>query len=140
MEYSMIKYINNSILGSSRDLKYTVRDVAPSTFQDLRNESSLVVWSGASDSTIFQDKVVNWAFRAFHDTLHLKSGLLFTVDHEIELAKIQASQFGTNDLMQALMYTEIAGQAEYFRLNGTFPENQLEFSATMLSTLLKGRV
>lgn len=133
----MIHYINNKIIRSSRDLSYQVSDFAPSTFQDLKNESSLVIWSGASDNTIFQDKTVNWASRALHDTQHLVTGLNFDPMQEIELGRVQAASFGAkcDQLMADLIYVQIAEQTKYYVSNRDFVPNDFDFTMNHLIKL-----
>ena len=124
-------YVNSLILGQASKLSYIVKADAPSTETALFNESGLVIWSGASHGTIYQDERVNWAFRALHDDLHLKTGLSFSVDAEIELGRIQASKY-TSSLMQDLVFCEVAGQALYFQKTGIFIQDQVQFTVDFL--------
>lgn len=127
-----IKYINNEILKQASLLNYIVADVAPSTESDLFSSTGLVVWSGASDNTVYQDAIVNYAFRAIHDHAHKLTGLGFTIKHEIELGCIQAAK-QSSDLMADLFYYEIAGQALYYKQNGVFVADQLTYMTNKLS-------
>lgn len=119
----MFREINNLILKQAP--RFTVRDVAPSTESELFQAPSLVIWSGASDHTIFGDARVNWAFRALHDQLHLKTRLGFDVDSEIELGRIQASKY--TGLMADLVYVEVALQAMHYKTTGQFVSDQVAF-------------
>lgn len=125
-------YFNNLILKEASKLRYIVKDVAPSTEAGLFNCGELVVWSGESDKTIFQDAQVNWAFRALHDTLHLITGLGFSPEEEILLGKIQAGIYARecNASMADLVYCEVSLQAEYFKTTGTFVPDQIAFTKT----------
>lgn len=131
-----IKYINQVILKQASKVSYSIADIAPDTEKSLFNVSSLVVWSGASDNTIFQDASVNWAFRALHDALHLKTGLGFSHAEEIELGRIQASQFDST-LLQDLVYCEISLQAKYHLETGLFVQDQVEFTVNKIKVLQK---
>ncbi len=113
--------------------KHLVKAVAPSTFQDLYNSPTLVVWSGASDNTIWGDNKVNYAFRALHDALHLKTGIGFSPLEEIEIGRIQASMY--TGLMAELVYIETAGQAEHYLKTGQFVEDQVSFTINELKKL-----
>lgn len=125
---SKIHFINNAVLRMASKLAYRVADNAPNTFGDLQAcGKELVIWSGASDKTIYGDCRVNWAFRAWHDSLHLKTGLIFHVDHEIELGRIQAS-LCDSQLVADLIYCEVAGQAEHYKQTGEFVTDQLSFT------------
>lgn len=135
----MLNYINRTILQAAKKVKYEVKDIAPQTELDLFS-SGLIIWSGASDSTIYQDPQVNWAFRALHDSLHLKTRLDFSVEQEIELGRIQASKFDS-DLIQELIYCEIALQAQYFAKTGQFVKDQVQFTKDHFAKIgLNGRI
>lgn len=127
-----LRYLNQSMLDLARPLRYTVKDEAPSTETALFSTPSLVVWSGASDNTIYQDAAVNYAFRAVHDKMHLETGLGFSVDHEIELGRIQASRM-SSDFLAELIYCEIAGQALYYKQTGSFVPDQVAFTLKYLN-------
>lgn len=130
----MIREVNSLILKQASKLTYRVSDVAPNTFAELLQAPSLVIWSGASDHTIFQDARVNWAFRALHDQLHIETGLDFSPEFEIELGRIQAARY--TGFMSDLVYIETAGQAEYYMKHGKFVLDQVEFTLNELR--LKG--
>ena len=113
--------------------KHEVRDIAPDTEQGLFQASSLIIWSGASENTIWGSTQGNWAFRAIHDALHLKSGLGFSVDEEIELGRRQASMY--SGLMADLVYCEIAGQALHYKTTGKFVQDQVKFTKEFLKAI-----
>lgn len=125
----MIRYINNEILKASSTLTYIVKPSAPSTEQDLFNSTSLVIWSGASDNTIYKDASVNYAFRAIHDATHLETKLGFTPEHEVEMGRIQAARLASRckSLLADVFYCEIALQAKYYLETNTFVADQVEF-------------
>lgn len=125
----MTREFNNLILKTAP--KFSIRDVAPNTELELFNSPTLVIWSGASDSTIWNDKRVNWAFRALHDALHLKTGLGFSPAEEIELGRIQANQY--SGLLADLIYIEVAGQAQHYLKTGQFVQDQVTFTLQQLN-------
>lgn len=127
----MIRHINNLILSTAP--RHIVADLAPSTFQDLLQSPSLVIWSGESDNTIFGDARVNWAFRALHDALHLKTGIGFSPVEEIAIGRLQANQY--SGLMADLVYIETAGQAEHYLKTGRFVSDQIRFTLNELTKL-----
>lgn len=129
----MNKLINNLILKQASKLQYTVASKAPSTVEELFQAPTLVIWSGASDNTIFGDAVVNYAFRALHDSLHLKTKIGFSPAEEVELGRIQANQY--TGLMADLVYCEVAEQARYYLRNGIFVSDQVAFTKLYLSKL-----
>lgn len=131
MNQAQLNFLNQFVLNQAKDLRYIVKNEAPNTEIDLFNSSSLIIWSGGSDTTIYQDRNVNYAFRAWHDSLHLKTGLGFTVADEIELGRIQASQCGSS-FVADLVYCEISLQAAYFLEKGQFVADQLQFTMDFL--------
>lgn len=127
----MFPELNAKILEQAKAVKYQVADLAPSNEVDLFNQpNTLVVWAGASDNTIFGSASVNWAFRALHDQLHRKSGLSFSIDHEVELGRIQASKF--DGILADIVYLEVAGQALFYKQNGIFVPNQVAWTLEQL--------
>lgn len=132
MQTNFIKYINHKILKDASSLKYTVANLAPDSLNTIKAQS-LIIWSGASDNTIYNDAVVNYAFRALHDALHIKTGLDFSPDHEIEIGRIQASKY--DGIMADLVYAETAGQALYYKINGIFLLDQTSFTRQYLINL-----
>lgn len=129
-----LKYINNEILKQAKNIKYSVADLAPSNEIELFNTPSLVIWSGSSDTTIFQDANVNYAFRALHDTLHLTSGYDFSPKSEIALGRLQAAK-QSSSLLADLVYCEVSRQAEYYLNNSVFVSNQIEFTKQYIKGL-----
>lgn len=126
----MIDEINNLILKTAP--KHRVAQHAPNTFADLYTgpRRELVIWCGGSDNTIFADQIVNYAFRALHDKLHLATGIGFSVQEEVYLGRLQASKY--EGLMADLVYCEVALQAEYYLQHGVFVPNQVDFTKTYL--------
>ncbi len=116
--------------------KHLVKAVAPSTFQDVWNSPSLVVWNGASDNTIWNDPTVNYAFRALHDALHIETRIGFSPKEEIEIGRIQAAKYQSYSvLFSDLVYIETAGQAEHYLKTGQFVEDQIRFTMEQLNKL-----
>lgn len=129
----MNREINDLILKTAP--KHIAAAIAPSTAKDLFSikGSTLVIWSGACENTIFGDAAVNIAFRALHDQLHLDTGIGFSPAEEIELGRIQANQY--TGLMADLVYIEVTKQAEYYLKNGIFIQDQVSFTLNELRKL-----
>ena len=67
---------------------------APSTWTALRNWYAVArafppvnfpVFDGGCDSTIYPDAETNYAFRAWHDSIHLANGYSFNREDEIKV-------------------------------------------------------
>lgn len=127
---TLLHYVNNKILSLTSNIRYTVASDAPSSVKDLVNTTSLVIWSGESNNTIYQDCHVNYAFRALHDAKHIETGLDFSIDSEIEIGRRQASKY--DGIFADLIYIEIAEQALYYKQHRTFVSNPNEFTMELL--------
>jgi hypothetical protein len=120
--------LNNIILNEASKIDYIVKPNAPSNEIDLHGCGQLVIWSGASDNTIYGDAMVNHAIRAIHDTTHLRTGLGFGHADEIELGRINALQFEKYGTIFAdIIYTEVARQAAYHKDTGLFVVEPMAF-------------
>jgi hypothetical protein len=102
----------------------------------LVSGSKILVYSGASALTIYDDKEVNFAFRAWHDWCHWQGKHPFTVEGESEACDMQCRQvydlFGFNAQTirwSHILKAEVLGQALYRERFGRFPTNQPLFVA-----------
>lgn len=117
---------------------FDVADVAPDNWEDLKAlldaGQRLTVWSGGSEKTIFADREVNFAFRAWHDWTHYRGnfdfsplGEIMTCEQQIrDLAKVYG---GGNSVKRwaPILRCEIIGQALHNALTGEFPDDQRAF-------------
>ena len=117
---------------------FDVSEDAPNTYDDLQahfaKTGRVLVWSGASDHTIFGDPEVNHMFRAWHDTKHILFELPFTLEGEIEACRLQCEDikalYGEGETGKALIKlveAEVIGQALYHDARGGFPKDQRGF-------------
>ena len=128
----------NQIAGRLMPCGFDVAGVAPDSLDQLNrvieDSGRMLVWDGASESTIFADPETNYAFRAWHDWCHHKGQFAFDREGERQAAEMQCEHirelYGNSRLssyMQRLVKAEVLGQAEYFDIHGKFPENQRAF-------------
>lgn len=124
---------------------YDVSDIAPDTYEGLIRHTSktgrILVWSGASDTTIYGDSEVNYAFRAWHDFVHFTYRFGFSLIGEINTYQIQRNQllkqFGDNPETQEFVkyiHAEVVGQAEYEINFNQFPIDQCAFVLDYIKT------
>jgi hypothetical protein len=122
---------------------FEVSDDAPDTYEKLKSRldagQCMLVWSGASDKTVFGCPEVNWAYRAWHDWCHWQAQLPFTLDGEERAARMQGEQlialFGDTQQTrrwQRIIHADIVGQGLYAEEHGHFPSDQ---SAIVLQSL-----
>lgn len=129
---------------------------APSSLLELNasmNTAGMVVWGGGSDATIFGCPDHNAAFRAWHDSIHWKHQLQFTVAGEAQAAYLQVREmvalYGVDEdieLWAAYILCEVLGQKLHHELHGEFPQDQRAFfeanlsAWTRLGTALVGQI
>ena len=74
---------------------FRVADIAPHTYEEvihqIETHGIIVVWSGASEHTIFGDPEINYAFRAWHDWCHWRGGRDFSPAGEIAASRMQCA-------------------------------------------------
>lgn len=118
--------LHNALNRITKGLKFQAADIAPATFGELFSQGrTLTVWSGASDNTIWGEPSLNYKFRAWHDSLHIRTGLDFSVKAELELTRLSLSYFDGN--LAEVIRAEVGGQVEHFERFGTFPTDQVAF-------------
>jgi len=125
--------------------RYRVSDHAPGTVEDLIRSfgetRELVIWSGASERTIWGAPELNWHFRAWHDWCHIRSGLGFTAGQEIELARWQCGDAGIQDVLASVVREEIEEQARFFLEHDHFLDgDQLAFARDAVARLEARRI
>lgn len=102
------------------------------------DSGGMIVWDGASDSTVYGDACVNHAFRAWHDAAHIAGAFPFTLSGEIAACEFQLTQLRDAfprhpQSWDALIRAEVIGQAEYYSVHGEFPSDQYAFMVEYLS-------
>lgn len=89
-------------------------------------------------NTIFGNIDTNLMFRAWHDAIHIKHDLPFTLEGEIAVYNImQAELHNSYYLEKLLLYADIVGQTLYFNKYNKFPDNQREF---VIDFITKGTI
>lgn len=110
--------------------------------QHYEHEGRILVWSGASDNTIYQDADVNHQFRAWHDWLHIGMQATFTKAGEANVCEKHKRQIdlylshkynkATRLKMHRLLDIEINGQVAELYNTGKFVTNQYNFTKERL--------
>lgn len=116
---------------------------APSTYQQLRGAFNKSTSTGAPlpisnlfcDSSIYPVEEDNVRFRFWHDVHHVKLGLSFRLEDELELALWhldQAAQAGIlpGSVTYELLEADLIGQVLLMALIRRFPIDQAEFVNT----------
>ena len=113
---------------------HSARDIAPSTWDDLARHRGAVlpVWSSQSDATIWDDAVINHAFRAFHDSTHIRIGADFSLTGETATIEAQIRALAVlypshPEWWARLLRVEGIDQVIEFQRVGSFPADQRAF-------------
>jgi len=100
------------------------------------DEKEMPVYSGASEKTIWSSPEINYAFRAWHDSIHVMYNYDFSFKGELLTARMQITlteEYLKTDQFSDLLWCEIAGQVGYFAAFNKFPEDQKEFVYRLLA-------
>lgn len=122
-------------------------ELAPGSFGELQREHRCSELSGLPlrvsarfcDRTIYNSPGGNQAMRFWHDTAHVRLGLTFTPDDEMELGchhleVLRAQGFAADSIEHHLLHADTIGQTLCKVTIGQFPIDQRRFaeSATRL--------
>jgi len=112
---------------------------APETLQSIReaflkarkDRQAFPVYSGASDKTVYLNPEGNWAFRFWHDILHVIHASDTKFEDEVKLGYLHVQavekEFGKGSLEARIMGWDTVGQSAYHAILGNFPEDQAGF-------------
>ncbi len=123
---------------------FDVGDPAPATLADLRahvaRTGRMLVWSGGSTDTIYDDQETNYAFRAWHDWHHWRYGYAFdlageTLAYHGQCCDLDLLYRGHDRLAawKRILWAEVVGQALHHDMFGCFPVNQRAFVEACLA-------
>jgi hypothetical protein len=129
---------------------------APDTSQELLdwvNSNGIVntpkstwnmpVSSEFCEQSIYSAPVINIAFRAWHDSLHILHGVGFDLISELETARlhqIAGIKAKLTDMQLKVLWLDTAGQNLYQNAIGNFPVDQKAFVYFALSVSLNAAI
>jgi len=120
-------------------LSYEPMPRAPETLPEMQrayrhciiHSTPFPIWEGGSENTIYISASDNYAFRFWHDMLHLALYAETILVDEVELGHIHVgcvmAQFGMHSLEAAMMRADTIEQSKYEAEHGHFPVDQLAF-------------
>ncbi len=125
---------------------YDVGANAPDSLESLtahiNAKKRMIVWNGASETSIFADSEINYAFRAWHDWCHWKGQFPFNEAGEREVFNMQSDHirlfFGDTPESREfikLLHIEVIAQGDHFRATGEFPHDQMAFTRNYLEKM-----
>lgn len=126
--------------------EFDVSDKAPSTMAELtefvETNGRIMVYSGASEKTIYADREVNYCFRAWHDWCHWKGRFDFSLKGETAVRRMQSDHlrllYGDTAITRRwrkILYIEIVEQWLFNKRHGYFPDDQMSFTRSYLKKL-----
>ena len=130
-----VNHIAARLFPNGYDVSERAPESLPALNQHIAATGRMLVWSGASNDTIFADPETNWAFRAWHDWHHWKLQAKFTPEGERAVYEAQcallSSLYPGHHLLskwRALLDIEVNGQLAHEATYGSFPANQRAFA------------
>lgn len=126
------------------DIQYTLTNDQYATFEEMKMDAEMrggvfSVNRLHSDCTVFGDADTNWAFRAWHDSCHIKMDADFSrLGEERAMGLMMAHLDEKFDLNAPLLWyeiiqVEVMGQFDYLEKWGEFPVDQRAFMAQELA-------
>lgn len=113
------------------NLQSSAPDTHPAMLAALERDGVLTIWNGASTRTIYGGAEGNYAFRAWHDSLHARHFRTFGIADEYAIADIQAAQAGK---LGKWLYADVAGQIAYYEAYGAFPDDQRGYVSAFIES------
>lgn len=117
---------------------------SPTTYEGVKSQSESYgiyhVFSGGSTDTIFSERGYQYAYRAWHDSIHMAHGLDFSKESELLVARLQESialKCGINPRDAKILRLDLEAHIYYYYAKGEHPVKQIELISDCLSNGLK---
>lgn len=111
---------------------------SPTTYETVRQQAqtgTYHVFNGGSTDTIFSSRKVQYAYRAWHDSIHMSREIPFDMDSELLVAKLQeeiALENGADPRDAMMLRYDLECHIKYYYAKGEHPDKQLELIADCL--------
>ena len=105
---------------------------SPTTYETVKEQAKTGIYhvfSGGSTDTIFSDRKYQYAYRAWHDSIHLHNEIPFDMQSELKVAKLQeeiALQNGVSKKDAMILKYDLECHIEYYYAKGEHPVMQIE--------------
>lgn len=116
--------------------KHIASEDSPNTYESVRkfwmDEGLFHVFSGGTpvENTIFSSREVQYAYRAWHDSIHMKYEIPFGMQSELAVARLQESialDAGVAADDAKLLRLDLEAHIEYYYASGlNHPDKQLD--------------
>lgn len=120
---------------------------SPQTFEDVKeyfdkNGKYHVFEGGAKlDETVFNTWEARWAYRAWHDSIHVQFDIPFEKKNELAVARIQESialDYGISKRDAKILRLDLEAHIHYYYTTGEHPERQVRLIADCMNESLNG--
>lgn len=140
--HDLTAFIKRQAIETEQRLGFGLRACAdaPITYQQLRgayadsidSREPLPISNLFCDATIYATPLDNLLFRFWHDASHMRLGVSFNLDDELELAlwhleQLERAGFASGSLPWNVLHADLVGQIQLMGLIGRFPINQRRF-------------
>jgi hypothetical protein len=112
---------------------------SPTTFETVKAQADnyhiFHVFNGGSTDTIFSDRKYQYAYRAWHDSLHMTMNWDFSKESELKVAKLQekvALAWGIDARDAKMLRLDLEAHIEYYYAKGEHPDKQIELISDCL--------
>lgn len=113
----------------TKGISFIPHESAPDDFASLMSSkgSELRIWSGFVGGVVYGEEKLHQSVRAWHDHNHIRHELDFSVEQEIELARIQAAMWNDSDVLSLAIWIDYGEQTKYRGKEGDFPTDAEKF-------------
>lgn len=108
-------------------------DESPTTYDEVRDHwtrhKMFHVFNGGSTDTMFSERRYQYAYRAWHDSIHMKYEIPFEKQDELTVAKLQEAIALRHDVDPhdaRLLCLDLEAHIKYYYAKGEHPVRQLE--------------
>lgn len=109
----------------------TYKKLVAATTDPLGHRLNVIpVYNGESNGSIYSESEINFAFRAWHDKIHLDMGLDFSPmsEYRVALEHVrQAREYGVPEQQIRALWVDTFKQVEYYTIHRKYVDNQQEF-------------
>lgn len=120
---------------------------SPTTYETVRNQAKTHgiyhVFSGGSTDTIFSERGYQYAYRAWHDSIHMAFELDFSKESELKVAKLQeeiALGEGIDARDARMLRLDLEAHIEYYYAKNEHPVRQIELIRDCLANGVEATV
>lgn len=112
--------------------KHFASEDSPTTYETVKKQAetgTYHVFSGGSTDTIFSERKYQYAYRAWHDSIHLKHEIPFEMEDELQVARLQehyALKAGVDPDDAMMLRYDLECHIRYYYAKGEHPNAQLD--------------